>query len=113
MMTAGVIAVFVYFPVYKALVAAANPAMAAAVERAPVRVIAHGGECSFQFDPIGKNTFDRTSCDIAKSYLAKHGVKYANVAAPAGTTASVRIGERTIAVPDPADRTSTRLNSRQ
>src|SRR3546814_4333563 len=69
MMTACVIAVFVYFPAYKALVAAANPAMAAAVERAPVRVIAHGGECSFQFDPIGKNTFDRTSCDIAKSYL--------------------------------------------
>src|SRR3546814_15861755 len=76
------------------------PAMAAAVERAPVRVIAHGGECSFQFDPIGKNTFDRTSCDIAKSYLAKNGVNYANVEAPAGTTASVRIGERTIAVPE-------------
>ena len=102
MMTACVIAIFVYFPAYKALVAAANPAMAAAVERAPVRVIAHGGECSFQFDPIGKNTFDRTSCDIAKSYLAKNGVNYANVEAPAGTTASVRIGERTIAVPDPA-----------
>src|SRR5690606_19071514 len=50
----------------------------------------------------GKNTFDRTSCDIAKSYLAKNGVNYANVEAPAGTTASVRIGERTIAVPDPA-----------
>ena len=64
-------------------------------------MIAHGGECSFQFDPIGKNTFDRTSCDIAKSYLAKNGVNYANVEAPAGTIASVRIGERTIAVPDP------------
>src|SRR3546814_14191819 len=78
MMTACVIAVVGYFPAYKARVASANPAMAAAVERAPVRVIAHGGECSFQFDPIGKNTFDRTSCDIAKSYLAKNGVNYAN-----------------------------------
>src|SRR3546814_1182005 len=33
MMTAYVIAVFVYFPAYKALVAAAKPAMAAAVGR--------------------------------------------------------------------------------
>lgn len=102
MMTACVIAVFVYFPLYKALVVAANPAMAAAVERAPVTVVAHGGECSFQFDPIGRNSFDRTSCDIAKSYLAKAGVSYANVDAPAGTAASVRIGDAVLPVPDPA-----------
>ncbi|MCW0197926.1 MFS transporter [Sphingopyxis sp.] len=102
MMTACVIAVFVYFPLYKALVVAANPAMAAAVERAPVQVAAYAGECSFQFDPIGRNSFDATSCDIAKSYLAKNGINYANVAAPAGTVASVRIGARTLAVPDPA-----------
>lgn len=102
MMTACVVAVFVYFPLYKALVVAANPAMAAAVERAPVTVFAHAGECSFQFDPIGKNSFDTTSCDIAKSYLAKNGINYANIVAPAGTAASVRVGERVIAVPDPA-----------
>ena len=102
MMTACVIAIFVYFPLYKALVVAANPAMAAAVERAPVTVVAHGGECSFQFDPIGKNTFDRTSCDIAKSYLAKAGVSYANVDAPAGTGATVRIGDAVLPVPDPS-----------
>ncbi|MGV7119765.1 MFS transporter [Sphingopyxis sp. 550A] len=102
MMTACVIAVFVYFPLYKALVVAANPAMAAAVERAPVQIAAYAGECSFQFDPIGSNSFDATSCDIAKSYLAKNGINYANVAASAGTVASVRIGARTLAVPDPA-----------
>ena len=102
MMTACVIAVFVYFPLYKALVVAANPAMAAAVERAPVQVAAYAGECSFQFDPIGRNSFDATSCDIAKSYLAKNGINYVNVAAPVGTVASVRIGARTLAVPDPA-----------
>ncbi|WP_257548137.1 MFS transporter [Sphingopyxis sp. DBS4] len=102
MMTACAIAVFVYFPLYKALVVAANPAMAAAVERAPVQVAAYAGECSFQFDPIGSNSFDATSCDIAKSYLAKNGINYANVAASAGTVASVRIGARTLAVPDPA-----------
>ena len=102
MMTACVIALFVYFPLYKALVVAANPAMAAAVERAPVTVVAHGGACSFQFDPIGKNTFDRTSCDIAKSYLAKAGVNYANVDAPSGTAASVQIGDTVLPIPDPS-----------
>ncbi|MEH6790921.1 MFS transporter [Parasphingorhabdus sp.] len=102
MMTACVIAVFAYFPLYNALVGAANPAMAAAVERAPVKVIAHGGECAFQFDPIGSNKFDETSCDIVKSYLAKSGVNYDNISAPEGTIASVRIGDTTIVSPDPA-----------
>ncbi|RYG09621.1 MAG: MFS transporter, partial [Caulobacteraceae bacterium] len=32
------------------------------------------------------------SCDLAKSNLAKAGVTYTNVAAPAGTVAEVRIG---------------------
>src|SRR3546814_1912554 len=91
-MTACVVAVFTYFPLYKALVVAANPAMAAAIEQAPVTVVADAGECSFQFDPIGRNKFDGTSCDIVKAYLARSGVNYANVAAAPGTAATVRIG---------------------
>ncbi|MEH6662282.1 MAG: MFS transporter [Parasphingorhabdus sp.] len=102
MMTACVIAVFAYFPLYSALVSAANPAMAAAIERAPVRIVAHGAECSFQFDPIGSNTFDKTSCDIVKSYLARSGINYENIEAPVGSIASVRIGSRSIPAPDPA-----------
>jgi len=102
MMTACVIAVFTYFPLYKALVAAANPAMAAAVEHAPVQVVADPSECSFQFDPIGKNSFDRTSCDIVKAYLARGGINYANVDAAPGTVATVRIGEESHTAPDPA-----------
>ncbi|AMO70616.1 MFS transporter [Sphingorhabdus sp. M41] len=102
MMTACVIAVFAYFPLYSALVNAANPAMAAAIERAPVSIVAHGSECSFQFDPIGGNTFDTTSCDIAKSYLAKSGINYENIDAPIGSIASIRIGDRSIIAPDPA-----------
>ncbi len=102
MMTACVIAVFTYFPLYKALVAAANPAMAAAVEHAPVQVVADPRECSFQFDPIGKNSFDRTSCDIVKAYLARGGINYANVDAAPGTVATVRIGEESHTAPDPA-----------
>ena len=67
------------------------PDLAAAVATAPVTVIADPADCAFQFDPVGKTVF-ASSCDMAKSYLAKAGVPYANVSAPAGSVARVRIG---------------------
>ncbi|MBB5984092.1 MFS transporter [Sphingobium lignivorans] len=91
-----------YFPAFHALSNAANPALAVAVANAPVTVTAYPDECSFQFDPIGKNRFDTSSCDIAKAYLARNGIDYSNVAAPAGTIASVAIGGTTLSAPDPA-----------
>jgi len=101
-LTSCAIATFTLFPLFQLLTHAANPALAEAVERAPVMVVAHARECSFQFDPIGKNTFDTTSCDIAKTYLARSGVNYSNVAAPAGSIAEVRVAGAIIAAPDPA-----------
>ena len=86
------LAALTYFPIFKALTAAANPALAAASASAPVRVIADPADCSFQFDPVGKTAFS-TSCDIAKAALASAGVTYENVAAPTGTVAVVKIGE--------------------
>ena len=91
-----------YFPAFHALSNAANPALAAATRNAPVVVTASEAECSFQFDPIGKNKFDSSSCDIAKSYLAKNGINYANVEAPAGTIAAISIGGQSLPAPDPA-----------
>src|SRR3546814_14843887 len=105
MLTACVVAVFTYFPLYKALVVAANPAMAAAIEQAPVTVVADAGECSFPFDPIGRNKFDGTSCDIVKAYLARSGVPSANVAAAPGTAAPLRTGGEVPKAPAPATRT--------
>jgi len=90
-----VLAVVTYFPLFKTLTVAANPQLAAAVATAPVTVIANPDDCSFQFDPIGKTVFNR-SCDLAKSYLAKAGVTYANQAAPAGALATIRIGDKVI-----------------
>ncbi len=90
------------FPLFQALTQAANPALAAAVARTPVTVVAPAGECSFQFDPIGRNTFDTTSCDIAKSYLARGGINYRNQDAPPGTIAEIRVGSAVLAAPDPA-----------
>jgi len=93
------LAVLTFFPIFKALTTAANPALAAATASAPVTVIADPADCALQFDPIGKSAF-ASSCDIAKSALASAGVSYRNEAAPAGTLARVRIGQAEIASVD-------------
>ncbi|ODT57888.1 MAG: MFS transporter [Phenylobacterium sp. SCN 69-14] len=84
-----------YFPIFKALTEAANPALAHAAARAPVVVVADPADCAFQFDPVGKTAFT-SSCDVAKSALAGAGITYGNQAAPPGATAVVRIGETEI-----------------
>ena len=95
------IAAVTYFPLFHALSKAANPALYAAQANAPVTVIADPADCSVQFDPIGKNKFDGKSCDIAKAFLAKAGVSYAEQAAAAGETARLRVGTDVFDVPDP------------
>lgn len=95
-------AALLYFPLFTALTTAANPELAQAQASAPVTVVANQDECSFQFDPVGNNKFDARSCDIVKSFLAKNGLNYNNVDAPAGTIASLSIGGTSIAAPDPA-----------
>lgn len=96
------LAALTYFPLFHALTGAANPQLAAATARAPVTVVADPTDCAFQFDPVGKTVFD-SSCDMAKSYLAKAGVTYETVAAPTGATAEVRIGDAVLpGLADPA-----------
>jgi hypothetical protein len=85
------LAALTFFPLFKALTAAANPALAAAAERAPITVVAAPGDCTFQFDPVGRAQFV-SSCDIAKRWLARAGLPYANEVAAPGTVAQVRIG---------------------
>ena len=101
-MTACILAALTLFPLFKALTHAANPELARAVREAPVTVVADAGECSVQFDPIGRNTFDSSSCDIAKAYLARNGINYSNMDAAPGSLAEVRIGDQVITAPDPS-----------
>ncbi len=101
-LTGCALAALTMFPVFHALTDAANPALAKALANAPVTATADAAECSSQFDPVGKNPFDTTSCDIVKNVLAKAAVNYKNVAAPAGTVASITIGGKTIVAPDPS-----------
>ena len=100
-LTGCLLAVVGYFPLFHALTRYANPALYAAQSTAPVTVIADPKSCSFQFDPIGKNAFDSTSCDIAKSFLAKASVSYGREDAPAGAVAQIRSGSAIFTAPDP------------
>ncbi len=101
-MAGCLLAALTYFPLFDALSRNANPALYAATQASPVSVMANPAACSVQFDPIGANKFDQKSCDIAKSFLAKAGVSYTRVAAPAGTEASIKVGDMVIAAPVPA-----------
>ena len=94
-MAGCLLAALTYFPLFTALAHAVNPSLMAAQERAPVTVIADPNECSFQFNPVGTASFT-SSCDVAKSFLARNAVNYANEAAPPGTTARIRIGDQEI-----------------
>jgi MFS family permease len=91
------LAVVTYFPVFKALTAAANPDLAAAQANAKVVVTADPAECSFQFNPTGTKKFT-SSCDIAKQRLAGASVSYSNEVAPAGTPATIKVGETVVKV---------------
>lgn len=84
------LAALTYFPSFQALTHYANPALERAVTEAPVEVHADTQACSFQFDPVGKQSF-RRSCDIVKSALAKAGVPYTEVAGAPGSIAAVKI----------------------
>ncbi|HBK92722.1 MAG TPA: MFS transporter [Parvularcula sp.] len=88
------------FPVFSTLTNAANPALAAAQTATPVIVAADRASCSLQFDPVGRNKFDKNGCDIAKAHLTRAGISYVN--APMVGGAEIRIGEVVIAAPDPA-----------
>jgi len=89
------LACITYFPLFSALTNAVNPALEQALEKSPVTVVADPAECSFQFNPTGTASFT-TSCDIAKSFLARNSVNYSNVAAPAGTVATIKVGDKVI-----------------
>jgi Arabinose efflux permease len=91
------LAIVTYFPLFKALTWAANPALATAQSTVQATVTAAPGDCNFQFNPTGTAKFT-TSCDVATSFLTRNSVPYtvAATAAP-GTPATVTIGDSTIA----------------
>ncbi|WEX77381.1 MFS transporter [Sinorhizobium numidicum] len=90
------LAMLTYFPLFKTLTWAGNPALAEAQQSVRATVTAAPGDCKFQFNPTGTAKFT-TSCDIATAFLTRNSVPYDVVTtAPAGTPATVKISETTI-----------------
>jgi MFS family permease len=90
------LAILTYFPLFKTLTWAGNPALAQAQQDVRATVTAAPGDCKFQFNPTGTAKFT-TSCDIATAFLTRNSVPYDVVTtAPAGTPATVAVGGATI-----------------
>ena len=92
MLAGFALAVVTYFPIFGGITHFANPKLEHALAAAPVIVTADPNQCSFQFKATGTEKFT-TACDIIKSTLVNLSVNYDNVKAPAGTKASVKIGD--------------------
>jgi MFS family permease len=103
MLAGFVLAAVTYFPIFQGITHFANPKLETALASAPVVVTADPAKCSFQFKATGTEKFT-TPCDVIKAALVGLSVNYNNVVAPAGTVASVKIGDQTIAgdAPDAA-----------
>ena len=98
-MAGFLLAVVSYFPAFKMLAEAANPDLAHAQATAGVTVKADPATCSFQGNPVALETDFRSSCDIAKRYLAQNSVSYENVAGAPGSKAVVSIGDKSVEAP--------------
>ncbi|MFC3086482.1 MFS transporter [Tabrizicola soli] len=88
------IAAVTYFPVFKFLTETANPVLSHAQDT-PITVTADPADCSFQFNPVGTAKFTN-SCDIMKAGLTARSANSNTEDAPAGTIASVKVGETVI-----------------
>ena len=97
-MAGCLLAALTYFPLFKGLMYFGNPALYAAAQESPAVVVADPKDCSFQFVPgeLKSHVKFSNSCDIVKNLLNARSVTYTNEEAPAGTLASVRIGETVI-----------------
>jgi MFS family permease len=100
MLAGFALAVVTYFPIFQGITHFANPKLEHALATAPVTVTADPSECSFQFKATNTEKFT-TGCDVLKAALVAASVNFTTVTAPAGTKASVQIGDQTIAADTP------------
>ena len=99
-MTGLLLAIITYIPntpvsIFNALTHFANPALEKAMKEAPATITVDEAECTFQFNPTGTAKFT-SSCDIAKQVMASNSASYSSIPGPAGTVATVKIGETVI-----------------
>ncbi len=98
-MAGCLLAALTFIPLFHALAQAANPALAEAQAKNKVVVRADPTQCSFQGSPIAREIDFKSSCDIAKRFLAQSSVSYDNVDGPAGSPATISVGEKVTTPP--------------
>ena len=91
-----VIAAATYFPLFNGLTHFGNPALETALKNSPVVVVADPASCHFQFNMTGTKKFP-SSCDIATAMLSANSVAYTRQDAPAGSIATIKIGDKEVA----------------
>jgi MFS family permease len=104
-MAGCLIAALTYFPLFGALTSLANPKLKEAIEKAPVTVVSDPADCHLVLNLTGTAKFT-SPCDVSRFFLANQGVNYEKVDGPAGTVATVKVGDATIASYDAADATA-------
>jgi MFS family permease len=95
-MAGCLIAALSYFTVFPMLLQNANPGLVAAQKATLVTVVADQATCTSQASPIAREIDFTSSCDLAKRALTQNFIPYKNVAAPAGSVATVKIGEKEV-----------------
>ena len=93
MLAGCLLAALGYFPMFHALTAAANPALARAMALHPVVLVAAPADCSFPLRPDGGGPYTH-SCDVAKQALSDVAVDYRRRAGRG--LARIEVGGRSI-----------------
>ena len=94
-MAGCLLAALTYFPLFNALTTYANPKLQAAIQKSPVTVVSEPGNCGLLLNLTGTKVFTN-ACDLTRSYLANSGINYDKVDGPAGTIATVKVGEKAV-----------------
>ena len=98
-MAGCLIAALTYFSVFPMLMKAANPALVAAQQASKVTITADPAQCSFQGSPIAREIDFTSSCDIAKRTLTQAYIPYENKIGPAGSAATISLGDKVFTAP--------------
>ena len=102
------LAALAYLPLFHALTAAANPALAAAQQRVSATLSGDPADCTWNFDPTG-TVQRRSGCDIAKRWLAERAVLFSTLAGSG--PAVISIGSERIDVVSDDATARRRLNA--
>jgi MFS family permease len=91
-MAGCLLAAVTFTPLFHQLTRLANPRLEAAIESAPVRVLANPADCGLILNLTGTAKFT-SSCDLTRTFLSSSaGVNYDKVEDPAATVAMVKVG---------------------